>query len=451
MLKKKQVVTGTIAHIDEMGNGIIKYREDMILVRGVLSQEEVRVEIVKRLQQGYVGNILEIIKPSEYRCKPKCSIYAKCGSCQLMHRKQSNQAQYKKEQVVELCKKQRLSIPVEDVLCAGNPYHYRNKMIIGFQKGRDKRIKAGFYEEFSHRIIPYEACLLHPKECDDIVQSIVSLIQKLAIEIYDEDRRTGLLRHVLIRYGKVTKQIMVVFVVRSNVFPARRRLVEELLKAHSNITTIVQNVNPRKTSIVLGNEERILYGKGYIEDILCGLRFKISCKSFYQINHDQCEVLYTKALDKLMLTGNEVVLDAYCGIGTIGMCVASKVKQVIGVELNKDAVKDAIQNAKLNRIRNIRFLCDDAGSFVSQLAKAQQTLDVLIMDPPRSGSSQEFLSSAARLRVPKILYISCNPNTQIRDIRTLQKLGYRVEGSMTLVDMFPFTNSIESVCMLVRK
>lgn len=194
-----------------------------------------------------------------------------------------------------------------------------------------------------------------------------------------------------------------------------------------------------------------MYGKGYIEDILCGLRFKISCKSFYQINHDQCEVLYTKALDKLMLTGNEVVLDAYCGIGTIGMCVASKVKQVIGVELNKDAVKDAIQNAKLNRIRNIRFLCDDAGSFVSQLAKAQQTLDVLIMDPPRSGSSQEFLSSAARLRVPKILYISCNPNTQIRDIRTLQKLGYRVEGSMTLVDMFPFTNSIESVCMLVRK
>ena len=324
-------------------------------------------------------------------------------------------------------------------------------MIIGFQKGRDKRIKAGFYEEFSHRIIPYEACLLHPKECDDIVQSIVSLIQKLAIEIYDEDRRTGLLRHVLIRYGKVTKQIMVVFVVSSNVFPARRRLVEELLKVHSNITTIVQNVNPRKTSIVLGNEERILYGKGYIEDILCGLRFKISCKSFYQINHDQCEVLYTKALDKLMLTGNEVVLDAYCGIGTIGMCVASKVKQVIGVELNKDAVKDAIQNAKLNRIRNIRFLCDDAGSFMSQLAKAQQTLDVLIMDPPRSGSSQEFLSSAARLRVPKILYISCNPNTQIRDIRTLQKLGYRVEGSMTLVDMFPFTNSIESVCMLVRK
>ena len=253
MLKKKQVVTGTIAHIDEMGNGIIKYREDMILVRGVLPQEEVRVEIVKRLQQGYVGNILEIIKPSEYRCKPKCSIYAKCGSCQLMHRKQSNQAQYKKEQVVELCKKQRLSIPVEDVLCAGNPYHYRNKMIIGFQKGRDKRIKAGFYEEFSHRIIPYEACLLHPKECDDIVQSIVSLIQKLAIEIYDEDRRTGLLRHVLIRYGKVTKQIMVVFVVRSNAFPARRRLVEELLKAHSNITTIVQNVNPRKTSIVLGS------------------------------------------------------------------------------------------------------------------------------------------------------------------------------------------------------
>ena len=244
---------------------------------------------------------------------------------------------------------------------------------------------------------------------------------------------------------------MVVFVVSSNVFPARRKLVEELLKAHPNITTIVQNVNPRKTSIVLGNEERILYGKGYIEDILCGLRFKISCKSFYQINHDQCEVLYTKALDKLMLTGNEVVLDAYCGIGTIGMCVASKVKQVIGVELNKDAVKDAIQNAKLNSIRNIRFLCDDAGSFMSQLTKAQQKLDVLIMDPPRSGSSEEFLSSAARLKVPKILYISCNPNTQIRDIRMLQKLGYRVEGSMTLVDMFPFTNSIESICMLVRK
>ena len=243
---------------------------------------------------------------------------------------------------------------------------------------------------------------------------------------------------------------MVVLVINQNVFPARKNFVNALLHKFPNITTIVQNVNTRKTSVVLGDQERVLYGKGYIEDTLCGLKYRISSKSFYQINHEQTQVLYQTGIDMLELTGNEKVLDAYCGIGTIGMSMAHKVKQVIGVEINKDAVNDAIVNAKINDVKNIRFICDDASAYMKKAQQRKERFDVVIMDPPRSGSNEQFLSALVNMKPKQILYISCNPITQVRDMQYLKRFGY-VGDAMQGVDMFPNTNHVETICLLSKK
>lgn len=451
MLRTGQLLKGVITQLDEAQNGVLRVQKDMVFVRHVLLQEEVNVRIVKRISKGYTAEVVAITKPSPQRCKVPCGIYERCGSCSMMHMSAEAQRLSKKKMIEELARKEKgITVNVEDVVTMKDPYHYRNKIIVGFSKDRSHKIQAGFYEEFSHHIIPYKRCLLHPEICDEIIQSIVELMGKFRVEPYDEDKKRGLLRHVILRYGETTKQIMVVLVVNSTVFPARKNFVNALLQKHSEITTVIQNVNSRKTSIVLGNEERILYGKGYIEDTLCGNIYRISAKSFYQINHAQTEVLYKMAIGMLQLTGNEIVLDAFCGIGTIGMYASRFVKSVIGVEINKDAIADAKSNATINHIKNIRFVCDDAGKFMSTLATKKEMLDVVIMDPPRSGSSEEFIRSLAQLKPKQVLYISCNPQTQLRDMVMFKKYGYKMEGNMQPVDLFPFTFHIESIVRLSR-
>ncbi|MCR0393005.1 23S rRNA (uracil(1939)-C(5))-methyltransferase RlmD, partial [[Clostridium] innocuum] len=452
MLKNNQVVTGIIQGMDEAHNGILRCGKDIVLVRHVMKQEEVRVKIVKRIAKGYIGEVLEIKKASSDRVPVQCPIYARCGSCQLLHMSTQGQQKFKNRSMQELCRKAKgLRLQTEDIVSMEKPWHYRNKMIISFQRDKQRRIQAGFYEEFSHRIIPYKQCLLHPKACDDVVATIVELMGRLRIEPYEEDTRRGLLRHVVLRYGAVSKQLMVVLVLNSPVFPARKNFIQELRKRHPEITTIVQNVNTRKTSVVLGDEERVLYGPGYIEDVLCGMTFRISAKSFYQINHEQTEVLYRRAVELLKLSGRETVLDAYCGIGTIGMYVSQFVKQVVGVEINRDAVEDARINAKINGISNIRFVCEDAGRYMTRLAAEKKRLDVVIMDPPRSGSSEEFIKSLVRMKPRQVLYISCNPQTQVRDLQMLERMGYRVDGNMVPVDLFPHTFHVETVVLLSHK
>lgn len=450
MLSINKIVSGRIHALEENGYGVLYIQRDRVFVKGVLPQEEVKVKIIKKLRDGYVGSVIEIIKKDKGRVKSNCGIYEKCGSCHLLHCSYAQQLELKKSQIEKELRSSSLSnIKVHDVVGMKHPYAYRNKIIVGFTKGKDCKVHAGFYEEYSHKIIPFEHCLLHDESCDKIIQSICGLMEKQRIEPYDEDRRRGFLRHVIIRKGTVSKQIMVVLVVNASTFPARKNFVQGLLKLHPEITTIVQNVNSRKTSIVLGNEERVLYGKGYIEDTLCGYTFRISAKSFYQINHDQCEVLYEKALSLCELKGQERLLDAYCGIGTIGMYASRFVKEVTGVELNKDAVQDAKNNAKLNQIKNIRFVAEDAGKFMVKVASQRQKYDVVIMDPPRSGSTREFMDACAKLSPKQILYISCDPMTQIRDLEYFKKLGYSTKD-MYLVDMFPNTQHVETVCLMSK-
>lgn len=375
-----------------------------------------------------------------------CKIFKQCGSCDYLHLAYEEQLKKKREYCVQLVKKAKLSqVKVADTIGAKDPYHYRNKVIVGF----NQRNEAGFYEENSHKIIPYTTCLLHDEESDAIIQKIASLLRKYKIQIYNEDRRKGFLRHVLIRRGIKTNQTMVVLVTTSSVFPGSKNFVKELTSQFKSIKTIVMNINTRKTSIVLGNDEKVLFGKGYIEDELCGLKFKISPKSFYQINRDQCEVLYHKALSLLNLKGDETVIDTYCGIGTIGMVASKKAKQVIGVELNKDAVKDAIYNAKMNNIKNIRFINEDATAFMVELAKEKIVIDAVIMDPPRSGTTPAFINAVKALLPKQVVYISCDPSTQVQDLALFKKAGYKFD-TMIPVDMFPMTEHVECVVLMSR-
>ena len=376
-----------------------------------------------------------------------CKVAKKCGGCQYQgvpYEKQLSEKQKSVRQLMQpFCK--------TDVITGmENPYHYRNKVHAVFARKKDGTIISGVYEEGTHRVVPVESCQIEDQKADAIINDIRGLLKSFKIKTYNEDTGYGLLRHVLIRRGFSTGEIMVVLVLGSPVMPSKNNFVRALRKLHPEITTVVLNVNDKRTSMVLGDRETTIYGKGYIEDVLCGLAFRISSKSFYQINPVQTEKLYTKAMELAGLTGKERVIDAYCGIGTIGMVAAKSAKEVIGVELNPDAVRDAIKNAKRNQMKNIRFCQDDAGRFMEKMAAAGEKADVVFMDPPRSGSTEQFMKSAVMLAPKKIVYISCDPQTQARDLKYLTKHGYKAMGAYPY-DMFPFTKHAENIVLLIRK
>lgn len=376
-----------------------------------------------------------------------CKVAKKCGGCQYQgvpYEKQLSEKQKAVRQLMQpFCK-------TAEITGMQDPYHYRNKVHAVFARKKDGTIISGVYEEGTHRIVPVEACQIEDEKADAIINDIRGLLKSFKIKTYNEDTGYGLLRHVLIRRGFTTGEIMVVLVLGSPVMPSKNNFVKALRKLHPEITTVVLNVNDKRTSMVLGDRETTIYGKGYIEDVLCGLTFRISSKSFYQINPVQTEKLYGKAMELAGLTGKERVIDAYCGIGTIGMVAAKSAKEVIGVELNPDAVRDAIKNAKRNQMKNIRFYQDDAGRFMEKMAAKGEKADVVFMDPPRSGSTEQFMKSAVTLAPQKIVYISCDPQTQARDLKYLTKHGYKAMGAYPY-DMFPFTKHAENIVLLVKQ
>ena len=331
-----------------------------------------------------------------------------------------------------------------------NPYDYRNKVQSTFASYNKGELISGFYQEYTHTVIPIDRCIIQDPKADEILVTIRELAKKYKIRTYHEDTKRGFLRHVLIRTGFKSGQVMVVFVVADKIFPSKSKIVKELIQKHPEIKTILMNINNRSTSVVLGEQEHVLYGKGVIEDTLCSLTFQISAKSFYQINPVQTEKLYNKAIEFADLKGNETVLDAYSGIGTISLIASKNAKEVIGVELNKDAVKNAIVNSKINKIRNARFYQADAGDFMVELAKDNYKIDTVFMDPPRDGSDEKFLSSVIKLAPRQVIYVSCNPVTQARDLDYLTKRGYKVE-KIQPVDLFPQPYHVETVVKLSKR
>ena len=377
----------------------------------------------------------------------RCKAFGECGGCQMIDTPYEEQLKTKQKETQKLLAP---FVKLENIIGMEEPEHYRNKVSAAFTHDRKGVPLSGVYKENSHYIIPIESCILENEKADEIIASIRELLPSFKIKTYDEDSDYGLLRHVLVRVGHISGQIMVVLVLASPIMPSKNNFVKALLKLHPEITTMVINVNDKKTSMVLGDREQIIYGKGFIEDTLCGKKFKISPKSFYQINSVQTEKLYNKAIQYAGLTGQEIVLDAYCGIGTIGIVAAEKAKKVIGVELNKDAVKDAIVNAKQNKLNNIEFYQKDAGQFMVQLATQNQKINTVFMDPPRGGSDEVFLNSLVTLKPDKVVYISCNPVTLARDLEYLVKHGYEVKKGVAL-DLFPFTVHVETCVLLSHK
>lgn len=375
-----------------------------------------------------------------------CPAFGKCGGCQLLNIPYEKQLQEKQKRIEKLlspyCR-------VQGIIGMENPFHYRNKVHAVFGHKRDGSVISGSYQQGTHFIVPVDECKIEDTRADAIIRDIRDLLRSFKIKTYNEDTGYGLFRHVLIRTGFYSGQIMVVLVLGSPILPSRNNFVKALLKLHPEITTIVLNVNDQKTSMILGEKETVLYGKGYIEDRLCGCTFRISSRSFYQVNPVQTERLYAKAIELAGLTGRERVIDAYCGIGTIGLIASRQAGEVISVELNNEAVKDAIVNARTNGIKNVRFYQNDAGAFMTQMAEAGESAEVVFMDPPRAGSDEAFLSSLVRLGPQRVVYVSCNPETLERDLKCLIKQGYRAREAWP-VDMFPMCQNIETVVLFVK-
>lgn len=383
---------------------------------------------------------------SRHSSDGSCPYAKKCGGCDYQGISYEEQLKKKQSYIRKLMEPYG---KVQPIIKMDDPYHYRHKVQAAFDCTRRGQIVAGVYQKNSHDVVDIESCQIENEEADAIIRDVKNMLRSFRIKTYDEDTGYGLLRHVLVRKGYHSGQIMVVLVLADAILPSKNNFVKALRKNHPDISTVVINVNDKRTSMVLGERNITVYGKGYIEDSLLGCTFRISPNSFYQVNPKQTEILYKKAIDCAGLTGKETVIDAYCGTGTIGLIASKSAKQVIGVELNKDAIRDAITNAKRNDIHNVRFYNQDAGEFMVEMAQKGEQADVVIMDPPRTGSDEAFLSSVVRLAPKRVVYVSCGPESLARDLKYLTKHGYRMK-ECTPVDMFPFTRHVETVVLLSK-
>lgn len=376
----------------------------------------------------------------------KCPLYKKCGGCQIHNLSYPEQLEFKMKKVVRLVGRFHF---VEPIIGMDKPYHYRNKVQAAFGRDRQNRIISGVYQSSTHKIVPVDSCLIEDEKADEIIVTVRKLVKSFKLKTFDENKMTGFIRHVLVKRGFSSGEIMVVLVTGSEEFKSRRSFVNALLERHPDITTIVQNINNRRTSLVLGDKSIVLHGDGVIREQLCGYTFTISPKAFYQINPIQTEVLYNKAMEFAQIGKKDIVIDAYCGTGTIGIIASKYAGHVYGVELNRDAVRDAKKNAKLNNIKNIDFVCADAGEYMVNLANENLSADVVIMDPPRAGSDVKFLKSLVKLNPKKVVYVSCNPETLARDLTFLSKNKYKIR-KIQPVDMFPHTEHVETVVLLSK-
>ena len=447
---KGQIVTAKCVDLSFEGKGVAKYEKGVVFVDGLFPGEEAEIEITFVRAGASFGVVRKLLTLSKDRIQPRCPVCTTCGGCQFQQLSYQAQLEFKKNKVKNaFLRTAKMDVVVNDVIGMEDPYFYRNKIQMPVGKDRFGKIITGFYKANSHVIVPIEKCYIEDERSTAILKTIRDLMKEIRVEPYDEDKRSGVIRHILIRTSYYKKQIMVVLVTNVNSFPGQRNFVNALTLKHPEITTIVQNINKRDTNVILGNYENILYGKGFIEDSLMGINYQISSKSFYQINPRQTEKLYKAAIEAANLNKDDVVLDAYTGIGTIAILAAKHAKQVIGVEIINQAVRDALRNAKHNGISNIEFYAADVSDFIDQMASQQKDIDVLFMDPPRKGADERFLKSVLTLKPKRIVYVSCEPETLARDIKILSSV-YQI-ASIQPVDMFPQTHHVESVVLMQYK
>lgn len=430
------------------GAGVAKVDGYPLFIQGALPGEDVKVHVLKTLKSYGFAKLIEIEKESPFRVKAPCPVFDTCGGCQIQHLSYEGQLAFKGNMVRNaITRIGRLpDVPVHPVKGMDNPRRYRNKSQIPF--GTDNgRVVAGFYESRSHNIADTDICLIQTMEADAIMSGLKQSLHEIGIEPYEEETHRGQLRHVVVRKGRATGEIMVTLVTKKKKFPQSERAVELIRSFVPEVTSIIQNVNPEKTNVIFGDETLTLWGKDVIEDRIGDVRFEISARSFYQINPEQTEVLYGQALEYAQLTGDETVIDAYCGIGTISLFLAQKAKFVMGVEIVPQAIEDAKRNAELNGFSNTLFEAGPAEQVIPRWYKEGKTADVLVVDPPRKGCDEQLLQTILKQRPGRVVYVSCNPATLARDLRILEDGGYRTK-EVQPVDMFPQTTHCEAVAWL---
>lgn len=450
-LKKNEVHTGKVIDLTHEGHGVVKIDRYPVFVPNALIEEEIEYKLIKVKKNFAIGKLLEVKNKSKDRVEPPCVYYYKCGGCQLQHMTYQAQLNMKKEQVVNLFHRKGPfeDTPIQPTLGMEQPWRYRNKSQIPVGKDKDNKAIMGFYRQRSHDIIDMDSCLIQDEQHQNIMNYVKHWFNELNMSIYDEKNKRGLMRHLVIRTGYHTDEIMVIFVTNGKKFKNANVLVQKLISEFPNITSIKQNINDTHSNVIMGPQSVTLYGKDKIVDELSEVTFNISDQSFYQINSAQTEKLYQKAIDYAQLTGEEIVLDTYCGIGTIGLYMAPQAKHVYGVEVVPSAIKDAQENATKNQLNNTTFECGKAEDVILEWKAQGIKPDVVMVDPPRKGCDETFIKTLLKLNPKRIVYISCNPSTQQRDAQLLSDNNHLVE--ITPVDMFPQTTHIETVALFERK
>ena len=433
------------------GEGIAKIDGFTVFVPNAIKGEVVKILIVKVLSSHAFGKILEIEKKSKFRQEIDCATYKRCGGCDLRHIKYEQTLKMKQNAVQALVNKNlKNKIEVKETLGMENPFFYRNKAQYPVGVNKDRKPIIGVFANRTHEVIPIKNCLIQNPKSEAIAKFILEFIKEKNISIYNEKTGRGFFRHIVIKVGIKTNEIMCIFVINGKKFPYEEELVEKLKQNYPEIKTIVKNINMKNTNVILGQENINLYGNGYIEDVLGEYKFKISPLSFYQVNPKQAEKLYNLGIEMAKVSKEDTVFDLYCGIGTISLFIAKYAKKVYGVEIVEQAIKDAKQNAKINNIENVQFIAGDTKIVLEDLIYKKGIIaDIVIFDPPRKGLDNNSINNILKIKPKKIVYISCNPATLIRDLALFEKL-YEVK-TIIPVDMFPFTKHVECVCVLELK
>ncbi|MBO3649433.1 MULTISPECIES: 23S rRNA (uracil(1939)-C(5))-methyltransferase RlmD [Bacillus amyloliquefaciens group] len=449
-IEKNEYYDVTFEDLTHEGAGVAKVQGFPIFVPNALPEEKAQIKVT-RVKKGFAfGRLIELKEESPHRTDAQCPIYKQCGGCQLQHMTYEGQLLFKQKQVKDVLErigKLDLSkVTVHPTLGMEDPWNYRNKAQVPVGE-REGGLVAGFYQQRSHDIIDMSACLIQQSKNDEAVQAVKDICTSYGVKAYNEERHKGWLRHIMVRYGVVTGEMMIVFITRTSDFPHKAKIIEDITTQFPHVKSIVQNINPNKTNVIFGNETNVIWGEEYIYDLIGDVKFAISARSFYQVNPEQTKVLYDKALEYAELQGEENVIDAYCGIGTISLFLAKQAKKVYGVEIVPEAIEDAKRNAELNGITNAEFAVGEAETVIPKWYKEGITADTLVVDPPRKGCDEALLRTIIDMKPKRVVYVSCNPGTLARDLRVLEDGGYQTL-EVQPVDMFPHTNHVECVAVL---
>ncbi|MBC2080681.1 23S rRNA (uracil(1939)-C(5))-methyltransferase RlmD [Listeria booriae] len=449
-VKKNDCLDVVFEDLTHDGNAVAKIDGYPIFVPQGLPDEIAQIKVLKTNKNYGFGKIIELTKESADRVTPPCLVYSQCGGCQLQHLSYDGQLRMKQKQVAQVMKRiGKQDVEVLPTLGMENPWNYRNKaqVPVGFVNGR---LVAGFYQQRSHQIIDMNTCLIQQEENNEVIQTARAIFAKYHVEPYDETTRKGVLRHLMTRFATTTGELMLVIVTTKLNFPNKAEILAELQQSIPELTSLVQNVNTANTNVIFGEQTVVLAGREYIMDTIHGISFAISARSFYQVNPEQTEILYAEALKLAGLTGEETVIDAYCGIGSISLCLAKEAKHVYGVEIVPQAIEDARANAKLNKMDNVTFAVGKAEEVIPDWFKQGIKADVLVVDPPRKGCDDALLQTILKMKPKRVVYVSCNPATLARDMLVLTEGGYEAK-MVQPVDMFPQTTHVECVTVLERK